>query len=103
MEINASLLKQLRNKKGWTQQQLAEIADLSLRTIQRIEKTGSASNESISALCVCFQVDREELLIVPRVSKDDLQRVNQVSLPVLIAVAMLTGGLLGSLVTYIFM
>ena len=30
-------LKQLRNKKGWTQEYLAELTEYSVRTIQRYE------------------------------------------------------------------
>jgi len=49
-------------RRGWTQQQLAEIADLSLRTVQRVENQAAASNETISSLCAVLEVPREELL-----------------------------------------
>ena len=48
--------------KGWTQQQLADVTSLSLRTIQRIENQGVASNETVNALCAVFAVERSEIL-----------------------------------------
>ncbi len=62
MQLNTELVKLRRQHKGWTQQQLADIADLSLRTVQRIETSGLASNESCSALCAVLELDRAELL-----------------------------------------
>ncbi|MCW8875661.1 MAG: helix-turn-helix domain-containing protein [Kangiellaceae bacterium] len=82
MQVNSNLIKSTRVKNGWTQQQLAEISDVSLRTIQRIEHTGTASNESISALSSSFGIEREKLMIVPRVSPENLKiaKLNQVFL-----------------------
>lgn len=62
MQLNTELLKNTRIAKGWTQQQLADVAGLSLRTIQRIEKSGISANESCSALCVVLELNRTELL-----------------------------------------
>jgi len=62
MEINAETVLQERQRRGWTQQHLADAAGLSLRTVQRIEKQGLASNESVSALCAVYEIDRAELL-----------------------------------------
>jgi transcriptional regulator with XRE-family HTH domain len=100
MEINASLIKQKRRDKGWTQQQLAEIADVSLRTIQRIEKTGSASNETVSALSTSFEIDREALLIVPRVEQSDLKPLKLGNIYIILVLASFGGCVLGALSTY---
>lgn len=62
MEINAETVRSERQQRGWTQQHLADAAGCSLRTIQRIEKHGLASNESVSALCAVFEVERDRLL-----------------------------------------
>jgi len=51
------LVRKLRLQRGWTQDQLAEIADLSVRTIQRIERGGPASLETARSLAVAFDVD----------------------------------------------
>lgn len=64
MLLNASLVKENRIKKGWTQTQLAELSDLSVRTIQRAENSGIASMETTSALAAVFEIDRQELLAV---------------------------------------
>lgn len=63
MMINAELVRDQRIKRGWTQQQMAEVADLSLRTVQRIENQGAASNESVSALSAVLELPREALLV----------------------------------------
>lgn len=63
MMINAELVRDHRVKRGWTQQQLAEVADLSLRTVQRIENQGVASNESVSSLSSVLELPREQLLV----------------------------------------
>jgi transcriptional regulator with XRE-family HTH domain len=65
MEIRGDIVKQIRTSKGWTQAHLAEICDVNLRTIQRVENQGSASLETIMALCVAFEVKRQALFKVP--------------------------------------
>ncbi|SFN81931.1 Helix-turn-helix [Formivibrio citricus] len=50
-------VQKLRLKHGWSQQQLAEISGLSVRTIQRIEAGQPASTESLKSLAAVFQVD----------------------------------------------
>jgi len=62
MEINAETVRRERQQRGWTQQHLADAAGCSLRTVQRIEKHGVASNESVSALCAVFEIERHRLL-----------------------------------------
>ena len=102
MEINATLIKKSRLNRGWTQQQLAEIASVSLRTIQRIERTGSASNESVSSLCASFELKREDLLIVPRVASSDMQIVRLGGLHIIVMASLLLGGVIGALIMYWF-
>jgi transcriptional regulator with XRE-family HTH domain len=62
MELNALKVKQLRIEKAWTQQQLADICALSLRTIQRVEISGIASLETSKALAGAFNIERASLL-----------------------------------------
>lgn len=54
MQVNSSLLKQERNKRAWSQEHLAQDSGLGLRTIQRIESSGMASNESITSIATVF-------------------------------------------------
>lgn len=66
MIINASVVKDERIHKGWTQQQLADVSGLSLRTIQRVENQGQGSMETCSALCSVLEMERRRLLEPPR-------------------------------------
>lgn len=63
MDINAVLVKDNRVKNNWTQQHLADVCGLSLRTIQRVERYGNASNETVSALASVFNIEASEILI----------------------------------------
>jgi len=56
MQIDSHRIKLLREQRAWSQSHLAEVADLSLRTIQRIEKHGVASYESARALAAIFEL-----------------------------------------------
>jgi transcriptional regulator with XRE-family HTH domain len=53
----AMLVRKLRIDHGWSQETLAEVSGLSVRTIQRIERGGRASLETIGALAAVFEVD----------------------------------------------
>ncbi len=57
----ANKIKQLRKERAWSQAQLAEIASLSIRTIQRAEKLGSCSYETLLAIASAFDIDVREL------------------------------------------
>ena len=63
IKLNIKVIKQARMTKNWTQQQLAEICGLSLRTIQRIEKSGIASQESVASLSSVFEIDKEKFIL----------------------------------------
>jgi transcriptional regulator with XRE-family HTH domain len=51
------LVQKLRLQRGWSQEELAELCALSVRTIQRIERGQTASAESIKALASVFETD----------------------------------------------
>lgn len=51
------IVKRLRIKNGWSQDQLATLAGLSLRTIQRVEAGHPASMETINSLSSVFETD----------------------------------------------
>lgn len=61
MKIAASKVRAGRERCAWSQEQLAEVSGLSLRTIQRVETSGSASFETAKALAAVFEVDLSEL------------------------------------------
>ena len=62
--INSELVQKLRKEKSWTQDQLATVSGMSLRTIQRIEKNGACSLESIQALASVFEVEPNALHVI---------------------------------------
>jgi transcriptional regulator with XRE-family HTH domain len=51
------IVRKLRLRKGWSQDQLAELADVSVRTIQRVERGHAPSLETARALAAVFEVD----------------------------------------------
>ena len=55
------IVKKLRKQKNWTQDQLAIMCGLSIRTIQRIESGQSASLESLKCLASVFEIEINKL------------------------------------------
>jgi len=62
MQLNPKTIKELRQQFNWTQLQLADACDVSLRTIQRVEKEGAASKETTMALCAVLEVRQGKLI-----------------------------------------
>jgi transcriptional regulator with XRE-family HTH domain len=58
-------VQKLRLKRGWSQQQLAELSGLSVRTIQRIENGQTASTESLKSLASVFETEFSNLTSEP--------------------------------------
>jgi len=57
----AEKIKKLRTEKAWSQAHLAEVASLSIRTVQRVELDGKCSQESLLAIASAFDIDVKEL------------------------------------------
>ena len=55
------ITQKLRLRRGWSQQQLAEVSGTSLRTIQRIEAGATPSLETLKSLAAVFEVSIEDL------------------------------------------
>jgi transcriptional regulator with XRE-family HTH domain len=51
------IVRKLRLQRGWSQDQLAELTGLNVRTIQRIERGQKPSLESAKSLASVFEVD----------------------------------------------
>lgn len=102
VEVNGPHVRKLREAKGWPQQQLADAAGLSLRTVQRIEKAGNASKESVPCLCASLDVDISEVKVLP--AQLDLQKLKTAYHvhPMIILIAMIFGMVIGSVCTVIF-
>lgn len=61
MKVNAELIQELRRQRSWSQDELAILTGLNLRTIQRIEGLGSASLQSRKALASVFEIEISDL------------------------------------------
>ena len=62
MLLVSEKIRDLRTHRGWTQQTLAEMCDVSVRTIQRVEKDGIASMETTLALASVLETESASLL-----------------------------------------
>jgi transcriptional regulator with XRE-family HTH domain len=65
MQINAAKITELRRKRRWSQDELATAAGLNLRTIQRVENTGSVSLQTLKAIAAAFEADIDDLEVIP--------------------------------------
>jgi transcriptional regulator with XRE-family HTH domain len=54
-------MKALRQERKWSQEQLADLSGLSLRTIQRIEGSNKAGYTSLRALASAFEIEISDL------------------------------------------
>jgi transcriptional regulator with XRE-family HTH domain len=62
MHIDSARLRELRTGRQWSQEQLARLSGLNLRTIQRLESGARVSMESLRALAAIFEVPAQSLL-----------------------------------------
>jgi transcriptional regulator with XRE-family HTH domain len=102
MEIRGDIVKQMRTDKGWTQAHLAEICDVNLRTIQRVENQGSASIETIMALCMAFEVKRQALFKVPDISEVEPANIRFTKTHIIIFACGLLLGIASTLIPVVY-
>jgi transcriptional regulator with XRE-family HTH domain len=62
MKIDGSRVRVLRERKAWSQEHLASVSGLSVRTIQRVEADGTALPETRLALASALMVSAAELM-----------------------------------------
>lgn len=60
---DAEKIKRWREERLWSQEHLADLAGLGLRTVQRIENGDPASRDSVMALAAAFNVDAAALTV----------------------------------------
>jgi transcriptional regulator with XRE-family HTH domain len=64
------IVKKLREKNNWSQDQLAEYAGVNVRTIQRVESGQKASIETLKCLAAVFEVNisilTEEITVIDK-------------------------------------
>jgi transcriptional regulator with XRE-family HTH domain len=94
MDVNATKIKELRTVNGWTQQHLADACAISLRTVQRVERYGNASQETVASLAAVFELKQIELIV----TSEPLQLVEDkaFSLKHIQTQAVIFAGLLGA-------
>jgi transcriptional regulator with XRE-family HTH domain len=63
MNVDAQRIRLERERRAWTQAQLAGATGLGLRTVQRIEREGSASFESAQAIAAALELTIADLRI----------------------------------------
>tara|TARA_R110002110_G_scaffold152003_1_gene344447 strand:+ start:647 stop:1063 length:417 start_codon:yes stop_codon:yes gene_type:complete len=68
------IVKKLREKSKWSQEQLAQLAGVSLRTVQRVEAGNKASLETLKSLASVFEVElsklTEEIIVIDKEAAD---------------------------------
>ena len=64
MKLNSEKIVQARQSRAWSQQHLAAVCGLSVRTIQRVENNGAGSLETIKAMAACLELTVDELRAV---------------------------------------
>lgn len=100
MKLDSKLIKSEREKRAWSQQHLARVSGLGIRTIQRIENTGSASLESVKALASVFDMDIEKLQghshTGPQILRSRSAKSKRIGLATLIAVLIAIAGFIST-------
>jgi transcriptional regulator with XRE-family HTH domain len=102
MDVNAKKIKELRTSKGWTQQHLADACAISLRTVQRVERYGNASQDTVLGLSSVFEIQQSDI-IVPEDPIEDIsdETGNSSSQNKQILFAALFGALAGAFIMFI--
>jgi transcriptional regulator with XRE-family HTH domain len=80
ISLDAAKLRRLREDRHWSQDHLAELAGVGVRTVQRIENGERASNESLMALAAAFNVDASDLAENSNAKAQDLLRQKAVKM-----------------------
>jgi len=70
MQLDVQKLKTLRESRAWSQSHLADVSGISLRTIQRIEKSGKASPESAKSICSAYDIIVTDIIASKNIQAD---------------------------------
>ena len=62
MKINSTIIVEKRKQKAWSQQHLADVSGLSLRTVQRVENSSTGAPDTIKAIAMAFGVIPADLM-----------------------------------------
>jgi transcriptional regulator with XRE-family HTH domain len=73
-KTDTAKIKRWREERHWSQEHLAELAGVGIRTVQRIENGEHASRESIMAIAAAFNVEAIALCIDPETEAAEIAR-----------------------------
>lgn len=65
----AGIIRQARTTRAWPQEQLAEAAGVSLRTVQRVERGLPCAKETLQALAAALEIDTARLVAAAQVER----------------------------------
>jgi len=91
--INLRDLKKMRLERHWSQDQLAEMSGLNIRTIQRIENGENAGLESLKSLAAVFETnitDSDKKVELEQIRKEEEYVQNMKGFYKLFAIALLS-------------
>jgi transcriptional regulator with XRE-family HTH domain len=91
--VNLRDLKKIRLERHWSQDQLAEMSGLSIRTIQRIENGENAGLESLKSLAAVFEInitDSDKAQEMEQIRKEEAYLQNVKGFYKLLAIAILS-------------
>jgi transcriptional regulator with XRE-family HTH domain len=94
---DAAKIKRWREERHWSQEHLADLAGIGLRTVQRIGKGEPASRETMTALAAAFNVDVMALAVDPETEAEKIVRRKDAKL-----LAGMRLGFFISLASYVF-
>lgn len=73
-KTDTAKIKRWREERHWSQEHLAQLAGVGLRTLQRIENGQQASSETLKALANAFNVDVVALSVDPEIEAAQIAR-----------------------------
>jgi transcriptional regulator with XRE-family HTH domain len=102
MDVNAKKIKELRTGKGWTQQHLADACAISLRTVQRVERYGNASQDTVLGLSSVFEIHKIDIIVSEEAIEDisEAEKNNDSQLKQLFF-AVLIGAFVGAFIMFL--
>lgn len=70
MRIDGGLIRAERQRRAWSQEHLADVCGIGRRTVQRIERDGTASYETVRALAAALDLTLASLIEAPATMGD---------------------------------
>jgi transcriptional regulator with XRE-family HTH domain len=71
-KTDSAKIKRWREERHWSQEHLAELAGVGIRTVQRIENGEQASRESLMAIAAAFDVEAMALCVDPETEAEEI-------------------------------